>query len=124
MKPKPKYKLVCFDLDGTIIDKTSSVWHTIHEKLGTDKEARRKAIEDFHAGRITYQQWADGDMRAWKKVGANKEKILEAIQHLRLMTGALETIQELKRKGLKLTIISGSIDLVLEKVFPNYKEFF
>ena len=40
------------------------------------------------------------------------------------MDGAMETLKELKKNGLKLAIISGSINIVLEKFIPNYNEFF
>ncbi len=40
------------------------------------------------------------------------------------MKGAKETINELKKKRLKLAIISGSLNIVLEHLFPNYKKYF
>ena len=36
----------------------------------------------------------------------------------------METLSELKRKGLRLAIISGSINILLEKLIPNYEEIF
>ena len=36
----------------------------------------------------------------------------------------METLRELKRKGLRLAIISGSINILLEKLIPNYDEIF
>ena len=38
-----KYKLACFDLDGTIIDETIYIWQTIHEHLATDEHKREDA---------------------------------------------------------------------------------
>ena len=46
------------------------------------------------------------------------------MEPLKLMEGAMETLQELKKNGLKLAIISGSINVVLEKFIPNYNKFF
>lgn len=119
-----KHKLVCFDLDGTIIDETIFIWQTLHEKLGTSKEKRQKGIDKFHSGKISYQEWADLDVELWKEVGATKKEIMEAIRPLRLMEGALETLKELKKRGLKLAIISGSVDIALEYLMPNYREIF
>ena len=121
---KANFKLICFDLDGTIIDETIFLWQTIHEQLGTDKESRKKAIEDFYAERITYAEWAEHDIKCWKKVGADKKKLMDAIKPLRLMHGTRETLEELKKKGYKLAIVSGSVDFALEYVLPNYREFF
>ncbi len=40
-----KYKLVCFDLDGTIVDDTIFIWQTIHNHLKTDKKRRIEATK-------------------------------------------------------------------------------
>ena len=40
------------------------------------------------------------------------------------MDGALETLKELRKNKIKLAIISGSLNIVLEKFIPNYQEFF
>ena len=119
-----KYKLVCFDLDGTIVDETIFIWDTIHDFCGVPKEARRKAYDNFISKKITYNQWYEGDRIELKKVGCNKEKIFKAIKPLKLMPGALETLKELKKRGLKLALISGSLDVVLDYLIPNYKEIF
>ncbi|MFC2135883.1 hypothetical protein ACFLTH_14805 [Bacteroidota bacterium] len=37
-----KYKLVCFDLEGTLTDNQKSVWELVCEKLGTGIEKNRK----------------------------------------------------------------------------------
>ncbi len=49
-----KYKLICFDLDGTIIDETIFIWQTIHDALGSDKKKRKQYAEDFVNKKITY----------------------------------------------------------------------
>ena len=118
------YKLVCFDLDGTIIDKTIFIWHTLHDALGTSKEWRQKGIDDYESGKITYAEWAKHDIEGWKKVGATKQKIKEALKPLKLMNGAKEVLETLKKQGIKLALISGSINTALEHVIPNYKDYF
>ena len=40
------------------------------------------------------------------------------------MEGAIETIETLKKAGLKLAIISGSINIILDILLPNYEEIF
>lgn len=117
-------KLICFDLDGTIIDETIFIWQTIHDALQTDKELRKKYMEQYHNGEINYSEWADIDINMWKEKGANKEKLMQAISALRLMDGAKETLKELKKKGYTLAIISGSLNIALEKVLPDYKKIF
>jgi phosphoserine phosphatase len=118
-----RYKLVCFDLDGTIIDDTIFIWSTIHKALGTDKHEKRM-IKKYYEKKITYDEWAKTDIALWKEAGADRQRLMEIIKPLKLMPGALDTLRQLKKAGLKLAIISGSLDIALEYVLPTYKDFF
>ena len=120
----PKYKLVCFDVDGTLIDNVTFSWQIFHDYFQTDKHRREDAKRKFFNGEITYLQWAEHDINLWKEKNAKKEDFFNAISHLKLMEGAMETLQKLKRQGLKLAIISGSLNIILEKFIPNHNQFF
>ena len=118
------YKLVLFDLDGTIIDEIVFIWQTIHDYLGTDQNVRDEYRQRFLNKEITYDEWAVHDIEMWKSYGATKKQLMAAIEPLKLMNGALETIKELKKRGLKLAIVSGSLNIALEKVLPDYEQYF
>ncbi|MDP6647994.1 MAG: HAD family phosphatase [Candidatus Woesearchaeota archaeon] len=120
----PKYKLVCFDVDGTLIDNVQFSWQIFHDYFQTDKHKREDARNKFFNGHITYKQWAEHDISMWKEKKASKEDFFRALKDLKLMEGAMGTLTELKRNGLKLAVISGSINLLLEKFIPDYNEFF
>src|SRR3989338_9070162 len=120
----PKYKLVCFDVDCTLIDNLKFSWQIFHDYFQTDKHKREDAKNRFFNGEITYMQWAEHDINLWKEKNAKKEEFLKAIIHLKLIEGAMETLNELKKRGFKLAVISGSLNLILEKFIPNYEEFF
>ena len=119
-----KYKLVCFDVDGTLIDNIKFSWQIFHDYFQTDRHRREDARDKFFNGHITYKQWAEHDINLWKEKNAKKQDFLMAIQHLKLMDGAFETLEELRKNKIKLAIISGSFNIVLEKFIPNYQEFF
>ena len=124
----PKYKLVCFDVDGTLIDFPQDhpkfSWQVFHDYFQTDAHRREDARNKFLNGKISYLQWAEHDIGMWKEINARKEDFFMAMEPLKLMNGAMETLQELKRNNLKLAVISGSINVVLEKFIPNYNEIF
>ena len=120
----PKYKLVCFDVDGTLIDNVKFSWQIFHDHFQTDRHRREDAKNRFFNGQITYKEWAEHDINLWKERDAKKSEFFKAIGHLRLMNGAMETLKELKKSGIKLAIISGSLNILLEKFIPNYEEFF
>jgi len=119
-----KYKLVCFDVDGTLIDNVKFSWQIFHDYFQTDKHRREDARNNFLKGNISYLEWAQHDIGMWKEKKAKKSDFLKALEPLKLMNGAMETLQELKKNGLKLAIISGSMNILLEKFIPDYDKLF
>ena len=120
----PKYKLVCFDVDGTLIDNLTFSWEVFHNHFGCDSKKREQARNKFFSGAITYLEWANHDIGMWIEKGVTKKDFQDAIRGLKLMEGAVETIHTLKKAGLKLAIISGSVDIILETLLPGYKKLF
>ena len=80
----------------------------------------------YYSGEISYLQWAQHDIGMWIGKGVKKNDFFNAIKSnkVKLMKNTLQTINELKKAGLKLAIISGSLDIILEYLMPNYKELF
>ncbi len=118
-------KLVVFDLDGTIIDNVEYVWDTLHKFFGVDRHPKRlEHMNGFFEKRISYQEWAERDLLLLKEHGANKRTILKAMKRAKIMRGALETLKSLKAKGYRIALVSGSLNVLLEKLIPDYGEIF
>ena len=111
------YPLVCFDLDGTLVDDTIYIWKTLHETFQTDPAARKTAHGDYFAGRISYKEWFDHDLRLLKAAGATRQRIEAILDGLSPMNGAHELLTELKSRGHRLAVISGSLDIVVHRLF-------
>ena len=114
-----KYALVCFDLDGTLVTGLDYVWTTLHRHFRTDARARREARRAFRAGRITYTQWFEHDVRLLRAAGATQTAIRELFATIRLVPGARETLDTLRDAGAKLAVLSGSVDLLLDVALPG-----
>ena len=123
-----RFKLVCFDVDGTLIDSLTNdfeySWELLHDHFSTDRDVREAVKHKFFSGSISYQEWADHDIGLWCKKGACRKDFEEACKKLKLMAGARETLLSLKKAGCKLAIISGSVDILLATLMPDYKEIF
>jgi phosphoserine phosphatase len=114
-----RFPLVCFDLDGTLVDDTVYIWSTLHEHFRTDAARRARAREDFYAGRISYTSWFQNYLELLDEAGARRATMVALIATLPVMPGAREVLAELRRQGRKVAVISGSIDLVVTTLFPD-----
>lgn len=112
-----RYPLVCFDLDGTLVDDTVYIWKTLHDHFATDAEARQRAYDDYFGRRITYSEWFAHDLELLGRAGATDARIRELLDGLRPMHGAEELLAGLRAKGHTLAIISGSLDVVVDHIF-------
>lgn len=114
-----RYPLVCFDLDGTLVDDTVFIWTTLHERFNTDPVRRDEAHRAALSGAMSYADWFHHDLKLLRERGANRRRIIEVVRDLRPMSGAKETLEELRRRGHSLAIISGSLGLVVDAFFSR-----
>ena len=118
-----RFRLVCFDLDGTIIDNITNFWKFICEEHGCDMARKQKARDSYFNNLITYDEWVEHDVNLWKEAGVTRRKMMESTKKLSLVPGAVEALKELKKRGIKLGIISESMDIALELI-SNHAELF
>ncbi len=123
-KKGKKCRLVAFDVDGTLLDELQYIWVLMHNELGADKKRVDMHSGKYYSGKISYKEWADSDTRLWIDNGATKDDMLRALGKISLMKGARETINELKKRGYKLAVISGGIDFALYHFLPDADRLF
>ncbi len=117
-------KLIIFDLDGTLIDDTIYIWKTLHEHFETDPLRRRQAYQDYRAGKIDYNRWAQIDLELLKDRNVSRNDIDALFENLKLVPNARETLLSLKNRSWKMAVISGSVDRALYSVLPDADELF
>lgn len=119
-----KYKLVAFDVDGTLVDELQYIWMLIHNEIGVDLEKVNEMTEKYYKKEISYKEWANHDIQLWVEKGVTKKELMDIVNKLKLMNGAIETLEELKKKGYKLAVISGGLDIVLDYFIPDAEKIF
>jgi phosphoserine phosphatase len=114
-----RFRLVVFDLDGTLIIQRGHIWKTLHESLGSDLIARDTLLRQGLSGEISYADWFKGDLQLLKEAGATREAFERIAKGLRATPGTLQLIAALRSHGAKVAIISGGLDVIMEVVFPS-----
>lgn len=109
-----KYRLVVFDCDGVLIDITSS-WVWIHQHFGVDNE---ESWRQYDRGEIDGLEFMRRDIALWrgKRPGVTANDIRRILDELPFMKGAKETFVELKKANVRTAIVSGGLDLLVDKV--------
>lgn len=110
------FKLVVFDLDGTLIS-IDSIWRFLHEKLNTWYKAKRYA-EMFYRGEIDYATWARLDVTLWR--GLPFKLIEDLISEVEYTENAYETVHWFKRMGFKVGIISAGLSILADRVKSDF----
>ena len=107
------YKLVAFDLDGTLVVGKSS-WWKLHEYFGTIEESLRN-MKEYEEGKIAYDDWMRRDIALWKPTPhiTTIEKIL---LDYTLAPKAENVTRTLRDRKIRMAIVTTGIDILAESV--------
>ena len=103
-----QYNLVVFDLDGTLAEPRSG-WGYLHSVLGTT-EMSKGSEGLYFSGKISWEQWAERDVRLW--TGAKLKKVLAAVSSCPLNPGAKVAVETLRKAGYEMVIISAGLNFI------------
>ena len=114
MKAK-KIKLICFDIDGTLVDGVS--WLLLTEGLGCSQQ---KHLDIFHAAKAGKISFIEGERQLTKMYqesgNATKQKFIALFSKTKLRPEAKDLILYLKKKNYLIYLISGAIDIYVEAI--------
>ena len=112
-----RFKLVIFDLDGTLTQERS-IWEYIHKQLGKWYGFAEEYQKKFLAGKISYEEFCERDAQVWK--GMRVEELSKIVQEVPFHSGADELINYLKSKRLKLAMVSSGLSVLSDWVHQRY----
>ncbi|MFA5943921.1 MAG: HAD-IB family phosphatase [Candidatus Thermoplasmatota archaeon] len=112
--PQTPVELVCFDMDGVLIDVGSS-WVMVHKHFGVENDASLRA---YLNGEFDDREFIRRDASLWLRL---KPKItrddFEAIFRVPpFMAGVERTVETLRANGVAMAIVSGGVDVMAEHV--------
>jgi phosphoserine phosphatase len=108
-------KLICFDICHTLIEENT--WYKLNVALGMSPEEDEKYFKLYREGKLSYQDWTKTIFDIYRRKGrASFENINKAVAGYTYKTGARETIDYLKNKGYKIALITGGMDLLVDKI--------
>jgi phosphoserine phosphatase len=108
-----KYKLIVFDIDGTITRHISS-WRYIHEELGLWDDIACRYQNKFLSGKISYRKFCELDAAHWK--GIHEIKIKKIFKSALYAQNAVKCIKKLKKMGFKLAAVSTGLQYIADRI--------
>ncbi len=112
-------------MDGVLIDLEGynengkkvaiSTWNAVFDQVSIYHEHERLKELFIKGDFPTYMEWTDEACRVLQKHGLTRDKFREIINSRPLMNGAEETLRELKKKGYKTAVITGSFKLLADR---------
>jgi len=118
-----RFDLICFDVDGTLVEHPEEkvVWQVLNLRFLGQDAVNDERYHLYRAGKLAYADWVALDVGDWQKLGVTRDQVEAAlVDELRLVDGARETLGSLKDRGHKLGVISGTLDISLDTLFPDH----
>ena len=113
-----KYKLIVFDIDGTITKHISS-WRYIHEKLGLWDALAHRYQDEFLIGNISYRKFCELDAAHWQ--GLSENEVRKTFDNLPYSKNAVNTIRKLKEMGFILVALSTGLQFMTDRIKTELK---
>jgi len=117
----PRFGLVAFDVDGTLVRHPEglTVWEVLNRRFAGTAEINRERYAQFRAGRLSYAEWVALDIEGWRSAGARRADLVAAFDSLEPVGGTMQALETLRGHGVRLVVISGTLDLMLHTLLPG-----
>jgi HAD superfamily phosphoserine phosphatase-like hydrolase len=106
--PRPKFRLVFFDNDGTL-NTYRSFFEYFHRHFGTWEPEGREILDHHMTERTPYDEFCRESVLLWK--GFPKDGFLERMRTIEIRDQAPEIIRELTGAGVKIAVLSSGLTL-------------
>ena len=110
-----RFKLICFDVDGTLVDGIS--WLLLTKGLGCSPQKHIDIFNRAKKGEISFIEGERMLTRMYQESNnATRDFIRNLFSEIKPKPEAKEIISYLKKKGYKIYLVSGAIDIYVEEI--------
>jgi phosphoserine phosphatase len=112
--PDVAVELVCFDMDGVLIDVGSS-WVMVHKHFGVSNDA---SLASYLRGEFDDAEFIRRDVRLWldQRPKMRREDFERIFREPPLMPGVRATVAALRAEAVEVAIVSGGVDVMAENI--------
>lgn len=125
VKSSGKTKVVFFDFDGTLTvdSKSHTTWETLWIRLGYNISECQKLHRQFNEKKITHEEWCEKTKEKFVQKHLQRDDVEEVAKKIHLIKGVKKVFSQLDKAGIKIYIISGSIDTVIDRVLGSNRQY-
>jgi phosphoserine phosphatase len=124
MSINSKFRLVAFDVDGTILQGLDFSWSLIWDRLKYSKELQKEGLTKFQSGEFTYEEWCYWACDYFMRAGLTRQQLTCFSSSIKVANNFASTVEVLKQAGLTLAIVSGGVDVLLYDKIPEHQQYF
>lgn len=108
-------KAVVLDMDGTVLRMNS--WQELHRCCGLLEAEDQVMLRWYSEGAISYRQWTDLISSIYRARGvATRDAVRAAFDRCAVDPSAEELVADIQRRGLRLILLSGGVDDLVDRV--------
>lgn len=119
-----KYKVVAFDMDGTILKGYTFSWTLVWDYLKYPKKLQKTGMQRYRSGSTSYKEWCEWACNLFIEKNLRRTDFPAIMQPVTLTNNFYDTIRILKKEGIIVALISGGIDIFLKERIPDAANIF
>lgn len=119
-------KAVVFDFDGTLVRHLDGLttWEMIWDELGYSINECAELHSLFRAGKLSHREWCQLTLEKFQLKRLTQQQFFSLSSRMQLVRGFKRVVTDLKSRGIKLYIVSGSIESMIRNIVgPEAKHF-
>jgi HAD superfamily phosphoserine phosphatase-like hydrolase len=122
--PLSRFKVIAFDLDGTLLRGIDFSWTLVWKHLNFPKAVYKAGMQKYLRGEITYEEWCEWAVSQFRQRNLRRSDLRKLVEAVPLTKNFDEAIRILRNNGFVLAIISGGIDTFLKDKVDGADEIF